>query len=91
MTPLIFLIIGFIVILAVVRTVWRRRRQQIARAYESAKQALLQNPHDSASKGRCIIYGRRYYKSLKGLKLSGEIEQAISRDLMPIVDTGHQS
>jgi hypothetical protein len=91
MTPLIFLIIGFIVILAVVRTFWRRQQQQIARAYESAKQALIQNPHDSALKGRCIIYGRLYYKSLKGLKLSSDIEQAISRDLMPIVDGSHQS
>jgi hypothetical protein len=51
---------------------------------------IAQNPNDQALKGRFIICGRRYYRSLKRFKLSSNIEQAIAQDLMAILGSNDQ-
>jgi hypothetical protein len=90
MTPIIILIIGLIIGAGLAAVLYGRQRQQRASAYVSAKQALQQNPHDQALKGRFVICGRRYYRSLRRLKLSTQIEQAIAQDLMAILGASDQ-
>ncbi len=90
MTPIIILIIGSIIGAGLAAVLYGRQRQQRASAYASAKQALEQHPDDLALKGRFIICGRRYYRSLRQLKLSTQIEQAIAQDLMAILGPNDQ-
>jgi hypothetical protein len=85
MTPILIFIFGSVIGLGLAAGIYRRQRQQQASAYASAKQALAQNPSDQALKGRFIICGRRYYRSLKRFKLSTNIEQAVAQDLMSII------
>jgi hypothetical protein len=90
MAPVIILILGSIIGVGVAVVLYGRQRKQQASAYASAKQALAQNPSDQALKGRFIICGRRYYRSLKRFKLSTHIEQAVAQDLMAILGSNDQ-
>jgi hypothetical protein len=85
MTPILIFILGSVIGLGLAAGIYQRQRQQQASAYTSAKQALAQSPNDQALKGRFIICGRRYYRSLKRFKLSTNIEQAVAQDLMSIM------
>jgi hypothetical protein len=85
MIPILIFIFGSVIGLGVAAGIYQRQRQQQASAYTSAKQALAQNPNDQALKGRFIICGSRYYRSLKRFKPNRNIEQAIAQDLIAIL------